>query len=483
MAVNLQRNVLYSGLLSSTNYIFPLIVYPYVSRVLGVHNIGIYNFVDSIINYFTLFSMLGISIVGIREIAVAKVDRNQLDKTFSGLLIINVIATIVSLVILGLSILALPELWQYRKMLGIGALKLLGNALLMEWFFFGMENFKYVAMRSVMVRLLYIVAVFTFVRDMDDYDTYYLLFVIMTLANAVINMTYIRHFVSFRFRGARVTYYLKPMLMMGLYAILTKVYITFNTAYLGFVAGETEVGYFSTATKLYSVLMSLFAAFTGVMMPRMSSLLSEGKGNEYLSLMNKSLQVLFVFVIPIIIVSVVFASDIVLIISGSGYEGAVLPMQLCMPLMLVIGYEQLLIHQGLMPLKKDKAVLFNSVIGAFVGVILCVTLLAPYKSVGAAIVWAVSELIVLISAHYMLNRVVVFRFPLLSFLRYLAYNIPLLVVLLTLARCELGCYVNMVVASLLTAIYTLVLHYWILKNSMVMDSVHKICKMFNNLRQ
>ena len=131
--MGVKRNFIYSSILTCANYVFPLITYPYVSRVLGVTNIGICNFVDSIINYFILFSMMGVSAVGIREIAGSMNDSQRQSRIFSSLLTLNGIATFIMLVALFISIYVIPELYEHRNLMYIGAARLVANLFLVEW--------------------------------------------------------------------------------------------------------------------------------------------------------------------------------------------------------------------------------------------------------------------------------------------------------------------------------------------------------------
>lgn len=100
MSNSIRVNFLYSAILTVSNYFFPFITYPYVSRVLGVEKIGICNFVDGIIHYFILFSMLGIVSVGIREIAKNRNDTQKINRAFSTLFLLNTISTTIVLAIL-----------------------------------------------------------------------------------------------------------------------------------------------------------------------------------------------------------------------------------------------------------------------------------------------------------------------------------------------------------------------------------------------
>ena len=188
--MGVKKNFIYSSILTVANYIFPLITYPYVSRVLGVTNIGICNFVDSIIHYFILFSMMGVTTLGIREIAGSANNPQKQSLVFSTLWALNAIATAIMLVFLFIVIYTIPELYEYRKLMYVGAMKLVANLFLVEWFFKGTENFKYITNRTIFVKCLYVVAVFLLVKDPDDYPIYYLLLTLMVVVNAAINFPY-----------------------------------------------------------------------------------------------------------------------------------------------------------------------------------------------------------------------------------------------------------------------------------------------------
>ena len=147
---------------------------------------------------------------------------------------------------------------------------------LVEWFFKGIENFKYITLRSLAVKIVYVVSVFLFVQEPEDYGVYFFLSCAMMVANAVFNWCYKSKFVTLKFRHIESIPYLKSIFVLGVYMLLTSMYTTFNTAYLGIVCGNTEVGYYSTAMKLQSIILAIYTAFTGVMIPRMSALIGQG---------------------------------------------------------------------------------------------------------------------------------------------------------------------------------------------------------------
>ena len=434
---SIKKNFFYSSILTTANYLFPLLTFPYVSRVLGVTNVGIVNFVDSVIHYFILFSMMGIGVLGIREIAKCKHDQQQLNKTFSSLFWLNTLTTTAGLLLLFIVTYAIPQLYTHFQMMMIGAVKLVMNYMLVEWFYKGLEEFKFITIRTLVIKVLYVISVFVFVHEPTDYAVYYGLSVMMVAGNALVNIIYSHHFAVLYLRNISINLYLKPFVMLGVYSLLTSMYTSFNVVYLGMVCDETEVGYYSTASKLYKILIALFTAFTGVMLPRMSSILAEGKMDEFKNLLHKSSNILFSFSIPLIVFTVIFAPTIILIISGKGYEGAILPMRIMMPLMLIIGYEQILIVQTLMPLRKDDAVLRNSVAGALVGILFNILLVSSLGSVGSSIVWIVSEVVVLCCGQYFVYKYIQSSFPWHLFIITIFINLPLVGFLLIITYlCE-----------------------------------------------
>lgn len=474
MSHSVKKNFFYSSILTTANYVFPFITYPYVSRVLGVSNIGICNFIDSIITYFMLFAMMGIGTIGVREIAKCKGDRQKLSKIFSSLFFINTLLTTVALVVYVSAIYYVPKLYEYKEVAYLGAVKLLFNYLMIEWLYIGLEDFKYITKRSLFIKCLFVASVFLLIKDSDDYPVYYILGVLMIVINAFINIVHTRKYLNFSLKNISVKPYIKSILILGCYTILTSMYTSFNVAYLGFTTDTTQVGYYTTATKIYQILIALLTAFTNVMLPRMSSLLGEGKRNEFLRMIKKSIDVLFAFSLPIIIMTTVFAPQIIYIISGNGYEGAITPMRIVMPLMLVIGFAQILVIQILMPLQKDKDIFRNSVLGATSGIILNILLVNHWGAVGSAMVWVISEIIVTSSALYYVHRYIAYSFPVKKFIIDLIYHIPLLALALLISIQHFSLIMQVVTVALTFLIYVTVLQYYILKNEVVVPMVDKV---------
>lgn len=476
--MGIKKNILYTSILTSSNYIFPLIVYPYVSRVLGVTNIGLCNFIDSVINYFIMFSMMGLSIVGTRQIAANRSNQNHINSVFSSLITLNLIFSGIAIIVLVIATLTVKDLYAHKDMMIYGGVKVLSNILLIEWLYRGIENFKFITIRSIIIKCLFVISIFIFVRNENDYNIYYLLTVLVVTGNALINFYYSTKFVRFKLKLISLRKYLKPFIILGLYLVLTSLYTTFNIVYLGFTTNDTQVGYYTTAIKLYSILLALFSGISTVLMPRMSNLLSDNKTEEFKHLMDKSISSLFLFATPLIVLTVIFAPQIIMLLSGPGYEGAITPMRIIMPLMLLIGYEQIQVIQCLMPLGKDKVIMINSSVGAIIGVILNLILVRYLASIGSAITWMSAEFVILILSQIALNKLLNVKFPWKNLCNIMLSFAPLAMILLFLYYFgnELDYWKILIIASMTTLLYFIICQLFILKNSILINLTNKYLK-------
>lgn len=455
--MGLKKNFFYNATLTCANYIFPLIVYPYVSRVLGVSNIGLVNFIDSIINYFVLFSVMGISITGIRQIASVKEDRVKLDSTFSSILTLNAISTFIMLILLIVATIFVPQLRENYQLMAVGALKLISNIFLIEWFYKGMEDFKYITLRSIVVRSFYVISVFIFVREKEDILNYYLLTCLVTFFNAIVNAIHSRKFVSFGIKNLNIKPLLSSFFILGLYMILTSMYTTFNVTYLGFVTNTTQVGFYTTASKLYTIFVGLFTAFTNVMLPRMSALATNGNTEEFLKKYKQSIDLLISFAIPVIVGVFIFAPEIIMLISGPGYEGAIAPMRIIIPLVLIIGYEQILVIQTLMPLKKDKIIFRNSIIGAAVSVACNLIIVTKLGAVGSSITWVSCEIIILILSQTALSKILPIPFDFKGLIKVILSYIPLMAILTIIQQLHLNYLISLSIGIAVSLLYMIMI--------------------------
>ena len=471
--MSIRKNFLYSSILTTASYLFPLITFPYVSRVLGVTNIGICNFVDGIIGYFILFSMLGIQTLGIREIARNRENKGELSKTFFSIIALNLMFVSIVCLALVISTLVVPQFAEYKTLMYIGLTKLLFTFSMIEWFYRGLEDFRFITIRSLIIRCIYVVCVFLLVRSENDYPIYFALSAATEGLNALVNCIHARKYLTLVWTEIHPLRYLKSSLTLGCYSLLTSMYTSFNVVYLGLVTNATEVGYYTTATKLHKIIIGFLVAFTGVMLPRMSNLLAEGKHDEFNEKIRKSFSVLILFSFPIIVFCSIFTSEIISIISGSGYEKAAIPLSIVMPLVFIIGFEQILVVQILTALKKDSAILANSIIGAVVGVTANILLVKNWGCIGSSWVWVISEVCVMASAIVFSRRYFSLKSSLLQIIHHIIYAIPAVFGCVLIKLLDIPSFWTLSIAAVFIATYYGFLYLCVLKDKDVVSLLPK----------
>lgn len=407
--MGLKSNIGYSYLLTAANYIIPLIIFPYVTRVLGAENIGICNWVDSIIQYFVMFSMMGISTLGIREIASHKDNQTDLNTVFTNLLTLNAITTVLASLILTFCIFGVPEFREYKSLFYIGLSKLITNLFLIEWFYKGIEDFKYIALRSIAIKIIYGISIFIFITESDDYEIYFLLTVLSVVITAFINIFHSLKFVKIVRTRFNVKY-IKPFIVLGCYILLNAMYSTFNVGYLGVVHSKTQVGYYTTATKIFLIILSFYSTWTSVLMPRISALLNNKDIDMIKQLIEKSFNILYIFIFPLVVIGYLLSPEILYIIGGEEFIPAIPLLKISFLMLPICGIEQILVIQLMMPFKADKQILINSIISAVVGLSLGIFLIKNYASMGSVLTWIIVELSVLTASVLSVNKIINIRY-------------------------------------------------------------------------
>lgn len=472
--MSLSKNFIYSCVLTISTYVFPLLVYPYVSRVLGLSNIGIVNFVDNLINYFVLISMMGITTVGVREIAATKEDKTKLNKTFNSLFALTAITTFVSIILLISVMFIVDELSQFQDLIYIGAIKLIFNLFLIEWFFIGIEDFRFITNRSLIIKTIYVVCIFLFIKDTSDYKIYYILTVATVIINSIINFLYSKRFVEYRINDISFLPFTRSYLIMGVYALFTNIYTSLNTVWLGLVTNTDQVGYFTTATKLHTIIMAVLLSFTNILFPRMSYLIAEGKKQEFWEKINISLDAIYLFAFPTIAFMITAGPETLHLIVGDGFEGSYLPLRIITPLVLIIGIEQILVIQIMMATHLDNYVLRNSFIGAMVALVVNLSLTRSMGAIGSAIAWDIAECSVGFMALLVIYKKFAYIFPFGRLIFYILCYIPLMLLCFILSNIIRPSITMISAVTLAIAFYTTLFEIFIIKNKVAVSLFQKI---------
>lgn len=471
---NIKRNLMYSTLLTMSTYLVPLIVFPYISRILGVEGIGVVDTIDSLIDYCILFSMMGMSSVGIREIAKCKDNEQELSQTFTDLFALNLYSTLFIAVVFCGSVYFSPRLQDFGILIPISLLKLIANLFWVEWLYTGLEKFRYITIRSLMIRLIFIISVFLFIHSQTDVAVYYFLFVSITIGNAICNWYHKRSYLHWNLFRANVRRFLLPFFLLGCFAILSAIYTKLSLPVLNFLTNDHEAGNYATATRFYQVVIALIGTLTAVMIPRMSVLIKKRNFDLVREYSYNSFKILFLFAFPLIIFVELFAPDIIRFFTGNGFEGAILPMRIIILQLIVIGAEKIIVLQLLIPLRKDRTIIIAGIVGVLVWLALTISLVPLFHSIGTSIAWIASELTVLLITSQETRRSLSIDFPIWLFVKSCAFSIPyILLGLLVITWCE-GPVLRILSSIVLFLTYATLLEFYIYKIGITKDILRLI---------
>lgn len=392
---SLKLNIIMNMILTMSSLIFPLITFPYVSRILLPEGTGKVSFAISLISYFLMFAQLGIPTYGIRVCARVRDDRKELTRKAQELLIINLIMSVISYIILFLTIAYVPRLQGDRTLYIVVSLTIILTSIGMEWLYKALEQYTYITIRSVIFKLIALIAMFLLVHEKSDYVIYGGISILAASASNIFNFINVHKYIDLKPVGNyNLKQHLRPMLTFFAMSCAITIYTNLDTVMLGFIKNDVDVGYYNTAIKIKNILVSIVTSLGAVLLPRASYYVENGLMEEFNRITTKALTFVFLIASPLILYFMLYAKEGIFFLSGSAYAGSILPMQIIMPTLLFIGISNILGIQVLVPLGKETILLFGEIAGAIVDLLINLMLIPRLASSGAAIGTVVAEFVV-----------------------------------------------------------------------------------------
>ena len=402
---SIKKNFVMNVILTLSSIIFPLITFPYISRILLPEGTGKVTFATSLISYFNIFAQLGIPTYGIRAVAQVRDDKEQLSRVTQELLIINLITTALSYIALAVTLIAVPRFYDDRMLYIIISFTLILNTLGIEWLYKGLEQYTYITMRSMIFKVIALVAMFLLVHEKSDYVIYGAISIFAASASNVLNFINAHKYITLHPVGNYdFKKHIKPVFVFFAMSCATTIYTNLDNVMLGIMTTSDDVGYYSAAVKIKTVLVSLVTSLGAVLLPRASYYIEKNEVENFKNISIKALHFVMFAAIPLMVYFMVYAKESILFLSGDAFIEATVPMQIIMPTLLFIGITNILGIQILVPLGKENVVLYSEIAGAIVDFIINLLLIPYFKSAGAAIGTLVAEAVVLIVQYIYIRK-------------------------------------------------------------------------------
>ena len=391
---SVKYNFIMNFILTATNFIFPFITFPYVSRVLQATGNGRVSFAASVANYFMMVASLGIPTYGVRACARVRDEKEKLSKTVQELFIINFVVTFFVIITYLISILIVPRFQEDKSLFFINGVNIVLNMFGMNYVYQALEQYDYITFRSITFKLISIALMFLLVHQETDYVVYGAITVLAAGGSYVFNFIRLRKIIDFRFYGKySFRKHLKPIFTLFAQSVAVSVYTNLDTVMLGFMKSDTDVGYYHAAVKIKGILLSLVTSLGNVLLPRMSYYIKNNMMKDFKKYMVKALNFELLMSLPLALYFVLFSKESILFLAGSGYEGAILAMQIITIAVIPNGLTGVLGVQVLTSMEKERYVLYSVIVGAVVDLLLM--FIPNYGAAGASLATTIAECLVL----------------------------------------------------------------------------------------
>lgn len=397
-------NFILNSFIAFFSMLFPILSFPYVSRILHPEYVGRVGFSESLVTYFLLFSQMGIPTYGTREIAKVRSNRNQLIQLTSQLFLINFSMAICSYFVLILASCLVPRLHEDQWLYLVMGLALFMNAMSMEWLYKGLEEYGVLAKRSFGVKLLSLLSIFLLIHKQEDYLVYGFLYMLAAYGAGILNFRaayrdLLRGHLHFdKIKSDIKDAYHRHLSHIAVFFAMTcatTIYTHLDTVMVGAMSGNTELGYYNAAVKIKTLLVAITTSLGIVLVPRITNCIMERKAEA----LRRYIRITFLFTASFSLLSLgffeCFATQSILLLSGQEFMPAVPAMKVIMLTVPLIGFSSLTGLEILVPFHKEKIVLYSEVFGAGIDFAINLMLIPIYGSIGAAVGTVIAELGVL----------------------------------------------------------------------------------------
>lgn len=476
----MKKNFIYNFLLTGSHFLFPLLTFPYLSRVLGADGLGVCNFITSYAQNYIIIAALGIPVYAIREIAKVGDDKEKRSKLFFEILSIHLSFTFLLLIIYVISIYSYADLRQYKELALLGGSLILFSVFSIEWLFSGVNDFRYITIRSLIIRTVSIIAIFLLVKKREDFSIYFIITVLTVCSTSLVDIYSSKKFITRKvilsLKG--VFTHVRAIAILAVYMVLTSIYSVLPATLLGFMSTKSSVGYYYGANKIILMIISVFSSLVTVMIPTLNLAVEKKQNEEYLSLINKSLSIVITFGIPITLCVFLLADPIVMLLAGKSFTNSILVIKIMAPIILMIALAQIFVILILSAHRKDKAMVFLSVIGMIISLAINLIFIPDFAEKATAVSLLISETAVTILAFFLARKAFNFPFPFKKSLLNLLCSIPFILFISVIMKLIQNNFLIILFSGICCTIYFLVYQLFILKDKLLIETTnfvfHKI---------
>ena len=395
---SLKRNYIFNLIYNMTNLLIPLLIAPYLSRILETDGVGIKSYTLSIVSNFILFATLGTSEYGQREISRYRDDNYQCSKKMLEIGILRIITTGIALVVYIPSLVLNIINFQNNVIYFILIINILANAIDFSWFLRGHEEFKTIAYVQIISKIFMLIFTFVCVKSKNDINVAILINSLSILISSILPLFVLRkYYIKVRMRELNPYSHLKDCLLYFVPAIAIQIYTVLDKTMIGIITNSSyENGYYEQADKIVKILITIVTTTNSIMNSRISYLYEKSKKDDISRLIKKSTSLCMLIAVPITFGIIAVSDMFIPIYFGEGYEKTSYLVIILAPLAIIIGISGLLGSHYYTPLGKRRQSNKYLITGSIINLCLNFLLIKNLKSIGAAISSVLAELVITI---------------------------------------------------------------------------------------
>ncbi|WP_195218207.1 polysaccharide biosynthesis C-terminal domain-containing protein [Turicibacter sanguinis] len=384
------KNYLYNTIYQIILIISPIITVPYITRIFTPDQLGINAFTLSIAQYFVLFAGLGIGIYGNRTIAYIKEDENKRVRTFWSIFFTILFTTFVALILYFFFVFFIFK--EYFFFYLVQSIYILSVALDISWLFRGMEDFKKIVTRNIIIKLIGITSIFLFVKKTEDIYIYISLLALINLLGVITMWIYLPQYIKgFYFNIHEIKSHVLPLIKVYIPQVAIQVYVVMDKTMLGILSDESQVGYYDMSQKIVKIVLTIVTSLGVVMIPHISNLIAKKNFDEVEKNIGYTFKYMSYLAFPLAFGLSLISKSLTHWFFGANYEYTGVLMSFSSFIIISITWSNIIGMQLLMPMMKEKEFSISVIGAAVINVVMNIALIPKYGALGAIISTIVAE--------------------------------------------------------------------------------------------
>lgn len=396
------ENVFFNMLYQILVTVLPIITTPYTARSLGLSANGIHSFTESIVTYFIIFGAIGTSLYGIRKVAYVRDNEEELARVTKEIISLRFILMLITLAVY-IPVLCINN--QYASIYQIHIINIVANGIDITWFYQGVEDFKKVTLRNLVVKLLFVVCLFIFIKSPSDLPWYVFLIVSSAFVGNLIMIYYLPQYVDLKKgKSLKPFCHLKPSLILFVPQAMNYIYVLIDRSMLGWLTNTDNVGLYDQAQRIVKMVTAILQSVGYVMMARVANLTMSNDQEGIKSYVRKSVNFNLFIAFPSMFGMLGVADDFIPFFLGNEYLETAPILKILSVLVFITSMNSIMGVQLLIPMGKEKIYTIATTCGAAVSVLGNLLLIPRFSFIGSCIAYITAETTVFIISYFNLRK-------------------------------------------------------------------------------